>query len=70
MLFLSKQVAAVAWIHSQGRLVRAVGKTTKKSAVKFVGAQDKLWVSNAKQNEAGIKKKENGMIERDYRPSF
>lgn len=68
MLFLSKQVAAVAWIHSQGRLVRAVGKT--RSAVKFVGAQDKLWVSNARQNEAGIKKKENGMIERDYRPSF
>lgn len=48
--------------------MRAVSKT--RFSVKYLcRGQDKLWVSKARQNEAGIKK-ENGMIARDYRSSF
>lgn len=48
--------------------MRAVGKT--RFSVKYLsGGQNKLWVSKAGQNEAGIRK-ENGMMTGDYRPSF
>lgn len=48
--------------------MRVVGRF----AMKYLGrAGDKLWVSKVRQKEAGIRKiKENGMLTRDYRPSF
>lgn len=62
--------AAAAWIHRQGGLVRVVGKT--RFVMKYLGgAEDKPWVRKARRKEAGIRRrKENGMLARDYRPSL